>query len=109
MQPIRCVLRISREASLAKPRIIHDEPNLLGDRRMRATLDIDEDLLRYLNEHSQDTGMSTGAIASGLMREALSRRSTKRVRNGVPLFTRSEDSDVVVTMELVNEIRDEAP
>ena len=76
---------------------------------MRATLDIDEDLLRYLREQSQDTGMSTGAIASDLMREALIRRSTKRVRNGVPLFTRPEGSDVVVTMELVNEIRDEAP
>lgn len=75
---------------------------------MRATLDIDEDLLRYLNEQSHDTGISTGAIASDLMREAIGRRSTKRVRNGVPLFTRPEGPNVVVTMELVNEIRDEA-
>lgn len=75
---------------------------------MRTTLEIDEDLLRYLKEQAEETGRSTGEIASDLMRQALDAPEKPRHHTEFPTFTRSPGSNVVVTMELVNTLRDES-
>jgi negative regulator of replication initiation len=75
---------------------------------MRTTLDLDEDLIAYLREQADDTGRSTGEIASELMRQALERPGKQRTHTEFPTFTRPPGQNVVVTMELVNKLRDES-
>lgn len=75
---------------------------------MRTTLDIDEDVLLAAKELSQRQRISLGKAISELARRALMRQDTTQVRNGVPLFPVSPEAQVV-TLELVNQLRDEAP
>ena len=49
-----------------------------------------------------------GKVLSDLARQALTRQSTGDSRHGVPLFSTPPDAGVV-TLELVNQLRDEAP
>ncbi|WP_345536788.1 CopG family transcriptional regulator [Variovorax defluvii] len=77
---------------------------------MRTTLAIDDDVLaaaRHLAEREQK---SIGEVISALARQGLSRgtRSTRAERNGIPLLP-SRKSAVPVTLELVNQLRDEQP
>jgi hypothetical protein len=76
---------------------------------MRTTLAIDDDILaaaKHLAERDQKT---VGEIISALARAGLSRavKTGKAQRNGIPLLPSRRD-DVTVTMELVNQLRDEA-
>lgn len=75
---------------------------------MRTTLDLDEDLIQYLREQAEDTGRSTGQIASALMRQALETSENQRAHTEFPTFTRPPGQNVVITMELVNKLRDES-
>jgi hypothetical protein len=75
---------------------------------LRTTLDIDEDVLLAAREIARQRGVSMGQVLSDLARQALTRRTTGGTRNGVPLFPIRPDSGVV-TLELVNQLRDEAP
>jgi len=75
---------------------------------MRTTLDIDEDILLAAKELAKRKGVSMGKVLSDLARQALTRQGHTTGRHGVPLFPRQPDAGVV-TLELVNQLRDEAP
>lgn len=75
---------------------------------MRTTLDLDEDVLLAAKEIARRRGVSIGKILSDLARQALSRQAGEMVRNGVPLFPMQPEARIV-TLELVNHLRDEAP
>jgi hypothetical protein len=77
---------------------------------MRTTLAIDDDVLaaaKHLAEREQRT---VGEVISTLARQGLSRRSrsTRGERNGIPLLPSSKNA-LPITMELVNQLRDEQP
>jgi hypothetical protein len=77
---------------------------------MRTTLAIDDDILaaaRHLAEREQK---SVGEVVSALAREGLARASGagKSERNGIPLLPLRQAA-VPVTLELVNQLRDEQP
>jgi hypothetical protein len=73
---------------------------------MRTTLDIEEDILLAAREIARRTRVSTGKVLSDLARRALSPPPPGESRGGVPLFPVREGSGVV-TLELVNRLRDE--
>ncbi len=75
---------------------------------MRTTVDIDEDILTVTKEIAQREGLSMGKVLSNLVRLSLTRQIDLQVRNDVPLFPRSSSSQVV-TLELINQLRDETP
>ena len=75
---------------------------------MRTTLDIDEDILRAAKEIARQQGTTAGKVLSGLARKSLTRKPTKSLKNGLPQFAIRPDSGVV-TPEMVNRLRDEAP
>ena len=77
---------------------------------MRTTLAIDDDVLaaaKHLAEREQKT---VGEVISYLARQALAPtgRGSQSERNGIPLL-RSKNSSSPVTLELVNQLRDEQP
>ena len=77
---------------------------------MRTTLAIDDDVLaaaKHLAEREQKT---IGEVISALARQGLSRRgrSSRPERNGIPLLPNGKSSQPV-TLELVNQLRDEQP
>jgi len=82
---------------------------LTADLPMRTTLAIDDDVLsaaRHLAERQQ---RSLGEVISALAREALAPKagaSAARERNGVPLLPTRRDA-APVTLEIVNQLRDE--
>lgn len=75
---------------------------------MRTTLDIDEDVLLAAKSIATRRGVSMGKIVSELLRQALTPENAPATRNDVPLFPRQAGAGIV-TMELVNRLRDEAP
>jgi hypothetical protein len=77
-------------------------------REMRTTLDIDEDVLLAAKDLARRRRSSLGRAVSDLARQGLTRTETAQVRNGVPLFP-AQPGAAVVTNELVNRLRDEAP
>ena len=77
---------------------------------MRTTLAIDDDVLaaaKHLAEREQRT---VGEVISSLARQALGRRGrgSRTERNGIPLLP-SKKSASPITLELVNQLRDEQP
>lgn len=75
---------------------------------MRTTIDIEEDVLLAAREIARRRGVSIGKTLSDLARQALSGQGSVTTRNGVPLFPLQPDARVV-TLELVNQLRDEVP
>ncbi|MBX3029542.1 MAG: CopG family transcriptional regulator [Chloroflexi bacterium] len=75
---------------------------------MRTTLDIDDDVLLAARDLADRRGSSLGRAVSDLARQGLTRTSERRTRNGIPLLP-VRTGGPVVTMELVNRLRDEAP
>lgn len=78
------------------------------DPAMRTTLDIDDDILLAAKKLAQQRGIPAGKALSELARNGLPREHAPRTRNGVPLFP-TRPGAAVVTLELVNRLRDEAP
>ena len=76
--------------------------------RMRTTLDIQDDVLLAAREIARQQGIPMGKVLSDLARQALTRRVEGGERDSVPLFPVSRDGGVV-TLELVNRLRDEVP
>lgn len=77
---------------------------------MRTTIAIADDVLaaaKYLAERERRT---VGEVISTLARLGLSRggRSSRVERNGIPLLP-TKKSASLVTLELVNQLRDEQP
>jgi hypothetical protein len=75
---------------------------------MRTTLDIEEDVLRAAKEIARQRKTTVGQVLSDLARDALTRKPRVTRKNGLPIFPRQPNARVV-TLELVNELRDEAP
>ena len=75
---------------------------------MRTTLDIDEDVLLAAKSIAARKGMTMGKAVSELLRQALAPTEALETRNDVPLFPRQPDAGIV-TPELINRLRDEAP
>ena len=75
---------------------------------MRTTLTIDDDILlaaKAIAEHERKT---VGEVVSALARNALRRPQPAATRNGIPLLPIS-NPNAVVTLDIVNALRDEAP
>jgi hypothetical protein len=77
---------------------------------MRTTLAIDDDVLAAAKHLAQREGQPLGAVISALARQGLSRpnRGPRLERNGIPLLPRRKGT-LPVTLELVNQLRDEQP
>lgn len=77
---------------------------------MRTTLSIDDDILAAAKHLAEREHKSLGEVISTLARQGLSRntRGSKTERNGIPLLP-SRKAAVPVTLELVNQLRDEQP
>ncbi|MBW1786945.1 MAG: CopG family transcriptional regulator [Deltaproteobacteria bacterium] len=75
---------------------------------MRTTLDIEEDVLAAAKEIARQQGMTVGKVLSGLARKSLTQKPSTPKKHGLPLFPVQPDAGVV-TLELVNRLRDEEP
>jgi len=77
---------------------------------MRTTLAIDDDVLAAAKHLAEREHKTVGEVISALARQALTRstRGVKAERNGVPLLPVRRGA-TPVTMELVNQLRDELP
>ncbi len=77
---------------------------------MRTTLAIDDDILAAAKHLAEREQRSVGEVISALARQGLSRstRGSRSERNGIPLLP-SRKATVPVTLELVNQLRDEQP
>lgn len=74
---------------------------------MRTTIDIDEDVIIAVKEMVRVEGTSIGKLLSRLVRQTLTQGVKTAELNGLPLFSRQPGAGVV-TLELVNQLRDEA-
>jgi hypothetical protein len=77
---------------------------------MRTTLAIDDDVLAAAKHLAERDNKTVGEVISALARQALAPnpRATRPQRHGISLLPRSKDS-AMVTLALVNQLRDEAP
>jgi hypothetical protein len=74
---------------------------------MRTTLDLEPDVLQAAKEIASVKGTTAGKVISDLVRKALSPSNPPRIRNGVPLMPSRGPGAPIVTMQFVNELRDE--
>ncbi len=75
---------------------------------MRTTIDLEEDVLRAAKEIARQRGTTVGRVLSALARQALTRKAPLSKKHGLPLFPVQPDAGVV-TLELINHLRDETP
>ncbi len=76
---------------------------------MRTTLAIDDDVLAAAKHLAERQSKSLGEVISVLARQGLSRPSKATVvRNGIALLPQRKGAPVV-TLEIVNQLRDEQP
>lgn len=75
---------------------------------MRTTLSIDDDVLAAAKHLAARERKSIGEVISALARQALTRgaRDSPQVRNGLSLLP-TRKGGTPVTLELVNQLRDE--
>ncbi len=78
------------------------------DGPMRTTLSIDDDVLLAAKAIARQRNETVGKVVSSLARNALRPRTKGGERNGVPLLP-VRKTGVIVTPEIVNALRDEAP
>ena len=74
---------------------------------MRTTLAIDDDVLDAAKKLADQQHRSVGEVISELARQALRRPAAGGERNGIPLL--SPRGDTMVTLDIVNVLRDEMP
>lgn len=74
---------------------------------MRTTLAIDDDVLGAAKKLANQQRRTVGEVISDLARQALRRPSGGGERNGIPLL--ASRSETLVTMDMVNALRDEGP
>ncbi|PCE25294.1 CopG family transcriptional regulator [Paraburkholderia acidicola] len=78
---------------------------------MRTTLDIDDDVLAVVRSRAEREHSSIGRVLSELARAALqppSGLASPAVRNGLPVL-QAAAGNRPVTLDLVNQLRDETP
>ncbi|MBI1896924.1 MAG: CopG family transcriptional regulator [Acidobacteria bacterium] len=73
---------------------------------MRTTLDIDQDILDVAKDLARQRGVSTGKVISELARKGLRPETTFDMKDGIPVF-RPKPGATVMTLEMVNRLRDE--
>ncbi|MGL4312404.1 MAG: hypothetical protein ACRCSO_00305 [Sphingomonas sp.] len=77
---------------------------------MRTTLDIDEDILAFARAKAEQDRASMGQIISELARKAIQASASQgqpvEFRNGIQLLP-AREKPAVITMELVNRLRDD--
>ena len=73
---------------------------------MRTTINLDDDVLAAAKQLARKRSSTLGQTLSDIMRRGLQPQPTWQVRNGVPLLETRPGSKKV-TMELVNQLRDE--
>jgi Ribbon-helix-helix protein, copG family len=80
------------------------------EHHLRTTLAIDDDILAAAKHLAAREQKSVGEVISALARHGLTRssRGAKAERNGIPLLP-ARKSATPVTLELVNQLRDEQP
>ena len=77
------------------------------DGAMRTTLVIDDDVMEAARAIAEHQNRSIGQVVSELARRSLRAPDAARSRNGIALL--APKPGVVVTPEMVNILRDEAP
>ena len=75
---------------------------------MRTTMDIEDDVLLAAKEIARNRHVPVGKVLSDLVRQAMTRQPASATRGNVPLFPVQPDAGVV-SLELVNQLRDETP
>ncbi len=77
---------------------------------MRTTLVIDDDVLAAAKGLASRQGKTLGEVVSGRARQGLLRSKARKAatRNGIPLLP-SLKRGQPITLEVVNQLRDEAP
>ena len=75
---------------------------------IRTTLDLEEDVLLAAKEIARQRGITVGKVMSDLARQALMREASGDTKNGLPIFPIQPEAKIV-TMELVNQLRDDTP
>lgn len=73
---------------------------------MRTTLAIDDDVLTAARQLAEQQHRTVGDVISDLARRALRRPVKMGERNGIPLL--KPKGDTMVTLDVVNALRDEA-
>jgi hypothetical protein len=74
---------------------------------MRTTLAIDDDVLSAAKEMAAAQNRTVGEVISSLARRGLNPVAAKRhTRNGIPLLPRRKEA-VVVTSELIRQLRED--
>jgi hypothetical protein len=76
--------------------------------RMRTTIAIDDDVLAAAKAIARQKNRTIGQVVSELARNSLHPPAPRGERNGVPLLP-VRRPDAVVTLDIVNALRDEAP
>jgi hypothetical protein len=76
------------------------------DAVVRTTLDIEDDVLLAVKQLARQRGQPAGRLVSEIVRKSLTNISQGAERSGVPLFPVRPESGIV-TMELVNRLREE--
>ncbi len=74
---------------------------------MRTTLSLDDDIMSAARAIAEREHKTIGQVVSDLARKSLADRPRLKTRNGIPLLVRKPGSKVVITMELVNALRDD--
>ena len=75
---------------------------------MRTTLAIADDVLRAAKAIARQRNQTIGQVVSELARNSLRPPATSTERNGIPLVP-VRQPNAVVTLEIVNALRDELP
>jgi hypothetical protein len=75
---------------------------------MRTTVDLEDYILMAAKEIARQRGVTIGKVLSDLARQAMTRQPVGEERDGVPLFPVQPNAGVV-TLEMVNQLRDETP
>jgi hypothetical protein len=76
---------------------------------MRTTLDIDDDVMAVVRARAEREHVSIGRVLSTLARSALQpAAASPTMRNGLPVLPNAR-SGRPVTLEIVNQLRDETP
>ena len=81
---------------------------MFDDNGMRTTLDIADDVLLAAKELARHREVTVGRVLSELARQSLTPASRRSERGGVPLFPVKPGAGIV-TLALVNRLRDETP
>jgi len=75
---------------------------------MRTTLALDDDVLTAAKAIARQKKQTVGRVVSELARQSLHPRRSAAERNGVPLLP-VRQPDTIVTLDIVNALRDELP